>query len=53
VTLQHTCRKLGVVPAVNALIAEVERLWANFDSPSPMEFTEGYWTAGRGEADLQ
>jgi|HubBroStandDraft_6_1064221.scaffolds.fasta_scaffold381618_1 hypothetical protein len=53
VTLQHTSRELGALPAVNALVAEVERIWENFDTPSPLLFTEGYWTAEGGDADVQ
>lgn len=53
VTLQHTSREIGVVPAVNALIAEVERIWDRFDTPSPLVFTEGYWTAEGDDADVQ
>ena len=53
VTLQHTSRKLGILPAVDALMDEVERIWANFDAPSPLEFTDGYWTAEGGDADVQ
>lgn len=52
-TLQHTSRELGILPAVNALVAEVERIWENFDTPSPLVFTEGYWTAEGGDADVQ
>jgi len=53
VTLQHTGRELGILPAVNALMDEVERMWANFDTPPPLEFTDGYWTAEGGDADVQ
>lgn len=53
VTLKHTSREFGILPAVSALLEEVERMWANFDSPSPLEFAEGYWTAEGGDADVQ
>lgn len=53
VTLQCAGPELGVVPAVNALVAEVERIWENFDTPSPLVLTEGYWTAEGDAANAQ
>jgi hypothetical protein len=53
VTIQHIGREFGILSAVNALVAEVQRLWENFDKPSPLVLTEGYWTADGGDADVQ
>jgi hypothetical protein len=53
VTLQRAGRELGVVPAVNALVADVEWIWKRFDTPSPLVFTEGYWIAEGDDADVQ
>ena len=53
VTLHRVGCELGVTAAVDALVAEVERIWESFDTPSPLLVTEGYWTAEGGDADVQ
>src|SRR4051812_1942790 len=51
VTLQCAARELDIGPAVDALLAEVERIWQNLETPAPLVFTEGYWTAEGGGDD--
>lgn len=53
VTLQHAGRELGIVVAINALVAEVNRIMDNLDTPSPLVFTDEYWTAEGDDADVQ
>ena len=53
VALPRAGRELGAMAAVNALMAEVKRIWETFDSPSPLTFSEGYWSAEGGDADVQ
>lgn len=53
VTLQHVSRKFGIQPAVDTLISEVERIWETFETPSPLVFADGYWSAEGDDADVQ
>jgi hypothetical protein len=39
--------------AVNALMAEVERIWETFRAPSPLAFSDAYWSAKGGDADVE
>jgi hypothetical protein len=53
VVLQRAGRELGVVASVNALLVEVDRIWENFGTPLPLEFSDGYWTAEGDSADAR
>lgn len=53
VTLQHVGRELGILAEIKALLEEVERIWLSFDTPTPLVFTVGYWTAEGDDADAQ
>jgi hypothetical protein len=53
VTLQRAGRELGVVAAVNALVAEADRIRGTFGTPSPLGFSEGYWAAEGDDADAR
>lgn len=52
-TLQRACRELGVMTALHALLAEVDRVWESFSTPSPLLFTDDYWTAEGDDADAR
>lgn len=53
IALHRAGHELGIVAAVDLLLAEVERIWGSFGTPSPLVFTDGYWTAEGDDADLQ
>jgi hypothetical protein len=53
VTLQRAGRAMGIAAAVDSLLAEVDRIWEAFGTPSLLEFSEHYWTAEGDDADAR